>query len=46
MKAAHLSSLQMLEWGYPKLVSFLNVNNLVFILALAFPSSLCLMEFP
>jgi CRISPR/Cas system CMR subunit Cmr6 (Cas7 group RAMP superfamily) len=35
MKAAHVSSLQNLEWGHPKPVSFLNVNNLVFVLALA-----------
>jgi hypothetical protein len=35
MKAAHLSSLHILKWGHPKPKSFLNVNNLVFALALA-----------
>jgi hypothetical protein len=35
MKAGHLSSLQTLEWGHPQPVSFLNVNNLVFVLVLA-----------
>jgi hypothetical protein len=35
MKAAHLSSLQILEWGHPEPVSFLNVNNLIFVLVLA-----------
>jgi hypothetical protein len=33
MKAAHFSSLQMLEWGHPGPLSFLSVNNLVFVLA-------------
>jgi hypothetical protein len=32
MKAAHISSLQMLEWGHPEPLSFLSVNNLVFVL--------------
>jgi hypothetical protein len=35
MKATHLSSLQFLEWDHNDPMSFLNVNNLVFVLALA-----------
>jgi hypothetical protein len=34
-RKTHLSSLQTLKWGHPEPVSFLNVNNLLFVLALA-----------